>query len=389
MSWSKVLSQPSANAIVDSRWRVTDMTRDGGAIVFIARIPLSSDPQGRVLDGAYLYDVNTKMVRLISTGLDGALPDGSSASATISNDGRFIAFSSSATNLIPGDVPRWHGIFLYDAQTEMTTLISHSPDGVTASSHSVSPTLSDDGRYVAFYYRQGIYLFDRLTDETTRLLELAVDQFIVPVYLSGNGRFVAYEANGVFVLDRRQGEIRQIAVDSNRIGEHTEAHFTDFSSDGRIIVYYLNHFYDSNLHKGSGTELFVYDQTTMSRTRIAGVVQGGDSDHLPRLATVTDDGRFVAFASAETDLVEGDVNAVSDIFIFDRLTGRISGMPRPFENMVPDDRSELPMIAGDGHSLVFTSYAKNLVSPADVVVETYRLLLTPPPVDLWLPLLVR
>lgn len=384
-----LLSQPSADATVDSFWRVTDTTRDGSDIVFIARIPLSSDPQGRVLDGVYLYDVSTKMARLISAGLGGALPDGNSESATISNDGRFIAFSSSATNLVPGDVPRWSGIYLHDVQTETTTLISHSPDGVTASSHSVNPTLSDDGRYVAFYYRQGIYLYDRLAEETTHLIELAVDQSSVPVYLSGNGRYVAYETTGVFVLDRQSSEIRQIAADSNRPGDLTKAHFADFSSDGRSIVYYLDHFYDSNLHHGPGTELFLYDQTTMSRTRIAGVVHGGDSSHLPRLATVTDDSRFVAFASAEPELVEGDVNAVSDIFIFDRVTGRISGMPRPFENTVPDDRSELPMIAGDGHSLVFTSYARNLVSPTDVVVGSYRVLLTPPAIALWLPLLVR
>jgi len=217
--------------------------------------------------------------------------------SSISADGRFVAFESSASNIVPGDTNGNTDIFVRDRLTNTTTRVSVDSAGNQANSASETPSLSGDGRFVAFKSfasnlvpgdtnsESDIFVRDRLTNTTTR----------VSVDSAGNQRNIGSESPSI-------------------------------SADGRFVAFNL---YSLNLDVGAtfAQDIFVRDRLTNTTTNVsvdsAGNPGEGDSP------SISADGRFVAFESNSSYLVPGDTNNTDDIFVVNTSStpNVINGIP--------------------------------------------------------------
>lgn len=319
---------------------------------------------------------NTNTVR-VSVSSSGAQSNGdSSADSSVSSDGQVVAFASQATNLVPSDTNGRTDIFARDLQTGVTERVSISSATAQANQGSSDPTISGDGRFVAFESfatnivfgtttLQGVFVHDRQNHVTQRVSFSPTGAQITghDPAISGDGRFVAFSADTAFgvpellVRDRLLSQTRLVPYFLEQ-GNVDPA----ISADGRFIAF---------AHLSGGDPLFpdrsdviLFDSQTNDfesiSIPIAGVSGGGGA-----VPAVSDNGRFVAFQSSADDLVIGDRNTRSDVFVRDRqtrVTERVS---------VSSDESEangfgssFPDISADGRFVAFYSEATNLV-PSD------------------------
>jgi tricorn protease-like protein len=311
----------------------------------------------------------------------------------ISSGGRFVAFESFASNLVPGDTSGFIDIFVHDRQTGQTTRVSVNSGGVQGDGGSYDPSISSDGRFVVFSsearnivpgdtnVKADIFVHDRQTGLTTRVsvdsggVQGDWDSFEASV--SSDGRFVAFESfasnlvrgdtNGtwdVFVHDRQTGQTMRASVDSRGIQGINGSFSPAISSDGRFVGFETS---ASNLVPGdtNGLEdVFVHDRQTGQTTRVSVDSGGVQGDNGSANASISSDGRFVAFASDASNLVPGDTNGLEDVFVHDRQTGQTTRVSVDSGGVQGNSGSGYPFISSDGRFVAFETSASNLV-PGD------------------------
>ena len=274
-------------------------------------------------------------LRLVSVSSQGTRGDDSAGQARMSADGRYVVFGSGATNLVPGDRGHDRDIFLRDRWRGRTTRITLSRDGAEADGNSSSPTITPDGRYIA--------------------------------YLSDASNLVPGDTNGeddVFVLDRRTGRTGRVSVST----AGAQADFRSvlrpaISADGRYVAFLS---WATNLVAGDTNDdidVFVRDRRTRTTTRESvsptGAQADGQSGWEPALSA---DGRFLAFSSGATNLVPGDTNGMGDVFLRDRRTGRTSRVSVSTAGAQARGDSFQTTMTADGRYVAFTSAAANLAA---------------------------
>ena len=346
--------------------------------------------------GDSLAQAQTTRVSVSSAGVEGNLF--SDQTPTLSADGRFVAFESAASNLVVGDTNNRSDIFVHDRQTGVTTRVSVTSAGLEAIETSSAPTLSADGRFVAFASlasnlvsndtneTQDIFVHDRQTGETTRVsvssagVEAEPFGFNDNPTLSADGRFVAFESiasnlvNGdtnnkadIFVHDRQTGVTTRVSVSSTGLEGVASDNDSEpaLSADGRFVTFIS---FAANLVSNDTNDqpdIFVHDRQTEETMRVSVSslgVEGNDRSSFPAISA---DGRHVAFKSQATNLVAADTNTNSDIFVHDRQTGettRVSVSSTGVEANGSDFLLGGPAITGDGQIVAFPSTASNLVS---------------------------
>ncbi len=259
-----------------------------------------------LVNGRLVYRVGEasmvgRSLRVVSSSTDGVPGNAPSFQASVSADGRYVAFRSTATNLVAGASNGFAPISVKDRDTGGTERVSSNDQGVPGSGASTEPSISDDGRFVAFYSRAE--------------------------------NLDASDANGIgdiFVRDRRLGETRIASVGSggepsNGAGKSGQPRL---SADGRFVVFHSD---ANNLDAGDagdGLDIYLRDRE-LGRTFLVSVNSQGERGNAGSVLTagVSKDGRFVAFASLADNLVAGDTNGVADVFVRDRrrqATERVS-----------------------------------------------------------------
>jgi Tol biopolymer transport system component len=252
--------------------------------------------------------------------------------ADMSSDGRYVAFESSATNLVLPDTESLPEIFLRDLNAGTTERISANSAGEPANGDSFGPSISDDGRFVTFMSVANnldprspttravlrIYVRDRVTRQTTLASPVLSGDSLEP-YISGDGRFVVYYSAGSFVPD----------------------------------------------DVGSFDDVYIFDRvagTTELVSRNSNGTVGNDSSFSRPM--VTPGGRYVVFTSLASNLVTGDTNDNYDVFVRDRQLGRTEQISVATDGRHGNNRSTSPAISADGRFVTFVSSASNLV-PGD------------------------
>jgi Tol biopolymer transport system component len=330
----------------------------------------------------------TARVSVDSVGVQG---DGNSTSPAISADGRFVAFESLATNLVgTNDTNNSMDIFVHDRNTGTTERISVASDGTEGNNASSAPAISADGRFVAFQSdatnlvagdangRTDIFVHDRNTGTTERV-SLG---FGVGVESSGNslapsisadGRFVAFESvaqnlvdggtsnrSHIFVHDRTAGTTVQAS--KNTAGAEADADSTDaaISPDGGFVAFESA---ANNLGVNDAfRHIFLRDLAGGTTTHVSVTSEGAANDHSSAPA-ISRDGRFVIFESKAITLVAGDTNARGDVFVRDMTTGTTARVSVTSQGAQVDDGiSDAPAISADGLYAAFESGSANLVS---------------------------
>jgi len=330
----------------------------------------------------------TTRVSIDSTGVQG---DSQSDAPSISTDGRFVAFYSHAANLVTGDTNNAADIFVHDRLDRETTRVSVSSAGEQANDYSYTPVISANGRFVAFHSLASnlvpddtnnvfdVFVHDRQTGETTRVsVDSAGAQAdfgsVFPV-ISVDGRFVAFasyasnlvagdtnHAADVFVHDRQTGETTRVSVDSAGAQGDNYSYLPSISADGRFVAFYSA---ASNLVAGDTNhtvDVFVHDRLTGETTRVSIDSDGVQANSDSYLPSISADGRFVAFTSHASNLVAGDINYAPDIFVHDRLTGETTRVSVDSAGAQANASSEFPKISADGRFVAFYSSASNLVA---------------------------
>jgi len=339
----------------------------------------------------FVRDRQTGATTRVSVASDGTQGNSESHGPAISSDGRYVAFYSYATNLVGGDTNTTYDVFVHDRQTGTTTRVSVASDGTQGNDYSDVPAISGDGRYVAFRSTatnlvsgdtntiHDVFVHDRQTGTTTRVSVASDgtqgnDYSDVPA-LSHDGRYVAFDsfatnlvssdtntANDVFVHDRQTGVTTRVSLASDGTQGNNDSYSPAISGDGRYVAF------DSaatNLVSGdtnTANDVFVHDRQTGVTTRVSVASDGTQGNSDSYRPAISSDGRYVAYSSDATNLVSGDTNAVSDVFVHDRQTGTTTRVSLTANNTQGNSHSYDSAISGDGRYVAFSSQANNLAS---------------------------
>ena len=242
----------------------------------------------------FVYDRESQIVQRISVGTAGVPGDGGSFAASISADGRYVAFESLAENLVAGDANGLRDVFVYDRQLDAIEVVSVDGAGNQADGESLAPAISDDGRFVAFE-----------SDATN----------LVPGDTNG--------VRDVFVFDRQTASIERVSVGDSGEGNGSSRE-PSLSADGRFVAF------DSaatNLISGDtngNIDVFVYDRAADSLSRVStnsGGLEANGTSTSPQLSA---NGRFVVFESNAGNLVAGDFVPSAQIYVHDRESTAVS-----------------------------------------------------------------
>jgi Tol biopolymer transport system component len=368
-----------------------------GRVVFTSASSklVPGDTNGR--RDVFVRDPSAGTTTLVSVGLNGVPANNDSDDASISADGRYVAFGSLASNLVAGDGNGFADVFVRDLQTGTTTRLSVPGGGGQANGNSAlgSPAMiSAGGRYVAFSstaqnlvpgkpdFTREVYVADRQTGGVSRASTPqgggwangasdagSVSDDGVVAFQSVASNLVPNDRNGardVFLRDPSAGTT--VLVTQAPTGEAANgasaAGLPGITPDGKRLAISST---ASNLVQGDTNQagdVFVYDRSS-GTFLLASVGEGG----APAKGTSTDpsvsaDGRWIAFASFAANLVPGDGNATTDVFVRDLRAGVTERVSVTEAGGDPNGLAQLPTISPDGGLVAFASRASNLV-PAD------------------------
>jgi len=335
---------------------------------------------------------NVGITTRVSVASDGTQANAHTDSFEISGDGRYVAFATTANNLVSGDTNNTMDVFVHDRQTGQTTRVSVSSGGTQATQHCEAPDISADGRYVAFQSAafqlvpsdtngyKDIFVHDRQTGNTTRVsvssLGTQANGGSGYPALSADGRFVAFSSwaanlvpfdlnarTDIFVHDRQTGETTLVSVASDGTQGNGDSIVPMISGDGRYVTFYST---ATNLVTGdtnSAGDIFLHDRQTGQTTRVSIASNGAQGNFgADARHAISADGRYIAFESFSSNLVSDDTNNAQDIFVHDRVTGQTTRVSVASDGTQQNRDAYACAISGDGRYVAFDSYAFNLVS---------------------------
>jgi Tol biopolymer transport system component len=292
----------------------------------------------------------------VSVDSNGVEANRASSAGGISADGRFAVFVSPASNLVPNDTNDASDVFVFDRSSGQVECVSVTGDGIPGDGSSgggyTGSSITPDGRFVAFASEaknlvaddtnvaSDVFVRDRANGTTERV---SVDSASVEAQgISGSpsitpdGRFVAFWSNAdnlapgdsgsvfeIYVHDRTTGATECVSVDAGGNPGNDGSLYPVLSDDGRIVVFMSA---ATDLVPGDTNfdlDVFAYDRSTHTTERVsvdANGGQGGDGGVYPAISA---DGRFVAFCSLTDTFVAGDTNSRFDVFVKDRATGAV------------------------------------------------------------------
>jgi subtilisin-like proprotein convertase family protein/Tol biopolymer transport system component len=309
------------------------LSRDGDIVAFqsraanlLVRPERDNNGQGDV----FVHDRHTGVTERVSVDSNGGEAAAFSGAPSLSADGRLVAFhSDSRLDLTdPGSGSR--DVFVHDRYLRQTRLMAKAPAGRR------EPSLGDDGAAVAVLSNDdNPAVFVHEPPKPSERLGRRAAQ----VSLSGDGKVIAFDSdaadlvagdtNGssdVFVVERATAATVRVSVSSTGAQANGPSRYPSISRDGKVVVFESN---ATNLVAGDTngtTDVFVRDRRTGRTERVSVATdgaQGNGPSVLSRFTTraVSDDGRFVAFESLASNLVPDDTNGAADLFVHDRLTG--------------------------------------------------------------------
>lgn len=388
------------------------MTPDGRYVAFVSSasnlVPGDTNDEWDV----FVRDTHTGAVERVSVANDGTQSNGYTFHPDISDDGNRVSFSSLGSDLVAGDTNGTdgyaHDVFVRDRRAGTTERVNVASDGSqdTDSGGWIASSISGNGKYVAFTSRapnlvvgdtngvHDVFVRDLDRDITTRV---SVSSTVPPLpgvegvgaslrgSMSFDGRYVAFEslapnlvlgdtnmAYDIFVHDRLEATTTRVSVandgsEGQSIGSRVGV-VPAISADGVTVAFNSP---AHNLVNGdtNGTyDVFVRHLRSATTTRVSvasngtqGNFQSG-GDNTSRVAAVSDDGNRVAFRSLATNLVTGDTNRSEDVFVHDLRTAVTTRASAAGDGTQANGVSAMPSITADGRYVAFGSGASNLVA---------------------------
>jgi Tol biopolymer transport system component len=319
----------------------------------------------------------TNTTELVSVNNDGEQANGPSAPDGISSDGRYVLFMSNGHNLVPGDTNGWSDRFVRDRLLGITERVNLSNSGEQTNAHTGLSAISADGRYVAFSSEAtnlvpgdtngcyDVFVRDRIAGTTERVsVSTTGQQANGDSYadsISADGRYVAFHSDasnlvpdghgGIFVRDRAEGTTEYIGGSSHTSFWH------EISPDGSCVLWDTKErVYLHDRLQGTTREV------TVSSSGRRGFRDSNASGCSAGIGGLSSDGRYVSFHTNLAGLAPGDADGQVNVFLRDRVAGTTELVSiDPSGNCVAGSQSSM---SADGRCIVYRSYAPDLV-PGD------------------------
>ncbi len=297
----------------------------------------------------FVRDIVTGSTILVSPDRDGGDANGTSGGGAITPDGRYVVFSSTASDLVGGiDLNHTYDVFVRDLEAETTTRVSVDVDGGDAAGASGCGSISDDGRYVAFESAAD----DLVADDTDAFTD-------------------------IFLRDLVTGTTQRLSVDPQGGGPNGYSTCPKISGEGRSVAFTS---FASNLVVGDGNtvgDVFVRDVPAGTTLRASVDTQGEDANGSSFDPAISEDGRYVTFYTWTTDMFEGDANADwPEIAVRDLVAGVTIRITASLDGDGPDGWNLYPDISADGKTVIFQSGARDLVPGLERVTTRQALVAT-------------
>jgi len=322
---------------------------------------------------------------------------------SISADGRFVAFDSLSSNLVPGDSGASFDVFVRDRLLGATTIASVNSDNVQCDEWSYQPSISADGRYVAFHSSASnladdnddgtydddtngyndVFLRDLQTGETTRE-SLSSDNVqgtngAWEASISADGRYVAFTSNSinlvpgdsnsdydVFVRDRQEHTTTRVSVATDNTQGNGDSQWPSISANGQYVAFVslADNLIGAGNDNNDSADVFVHDLVMHTTTRVSVADNEAEANNESTWFSINPDGRYVAFASWANNLVSGDVNGNGDVFVRDLVAGETTRASVTSGGAEVSGNCVAPSISANGRYVAFRSVATTLV-PGD------------------------
>jgi Tol biopolymer transport system component len=320
------------------------ISADGIKIAFVSYASNLADDDTNGFADVYLYDTVTSRMDRVSLTDEGGEANGSNYQPSVSADGRYVAFSSSATNLVRDDTNGRDDVFVRDRQNGRTWRVSVSSSGAQGNGNSGAPAISADGEWIAFVSQA-----DNLVDKDR------------------NGR------SDVFLHSTVTGETRMVSIASDGAQANDQCGYPALAADGRFVAFVSG---ATNLvpHDTNGVaDVFVHEVKSGETARVSVSSSGLQASGSSSYPSISGDGRYVAFACSAANLVPGDTNQQADVFVHDRWTGVTRRASVSTQGAEADGNSGLVALSADGRYVAFVSAASNLAAEASMTYQNiYR-----------------
>ncbi|MBX3037583.1 MAG: PD40 domain-containing protein [Anaerolineales bacterium] len=308
------------------------MSSDGRYIVFSSGASnlVSGDTNGK--EDIFLHDRNTGTTIIVSVASDGTQGNDTSTTPCISSDGRYVVFKSSANNLVSGDTNNYSDVFLRDLLTNTTTRVSVSSSGVQGNGFSDSPAISGNGQYIVF------------ASDATNLI-------------GGDVNF----RTDIFLHNTQNSSTIRVSLGLGVESNHNS--FNPIISDNGRLVFFES--WGNNIVSGDNNnrpDVFMYDTQTNITILISRSSSGTIGNDSSSLLDISSDGRYVVFSSSANNLVSGDTNSRMDYFLRDTInnsTTRVTVHSNGTQSNLSSNYGAT--VSNDGRFVIFGSSASNLV----------------------------
>jgi len=373
----------------------------------------------------FVRDLMTGTNIPVSLNTNGVVGDGISTDPAISGDGRYVAFTSSADDLVANDANNAQDVFVRDLQAGTTTLVSVSMNGINSGNgDSYSPTISASGRYVLFHskasnlaagsFGNGIenLFFRDLQMGTTYALTsgISLGWGVTSASMTPDGQSVAFFGTlagtlgtswyGLYVWNSQLNALTykgpngasfspgtySVAISPNgqKLAGLTNSPLRLFGVDlvAKTVVtlnpsgIFLSHAglrfsndgrflaYAMATNTTANQNVYLYDfqvGTNLLISKNPNTLQPANG--ASDSPAISADGRFIAYRSAATDLMAGSTNGIPELIVYDRLANTNTLLSTAATGTASgDNRSLTPVFSGDGRTLVFASWASNLAA---------------------------
>lgn len=366
------------------------ISADGRYVMFVSSATnlVAGDTNGA--QDVFVRDLQTGTTVRVSVSSTGAQANAGSGLGAISADGHVVAFTSSASNLVPGDTNGASDVFVHNLITGVTQRVSVSSTGAQANGASSNASLSGDGNLVGFgsdasnlvtgdtNAAEDVFVHDVATGATQRVdlssTGVQANYDTGGVAISADGRFAAFSTAAsnlvpgdtnhhpdAFVRNLVTGRTVRVSVSSAGRQVGRASYVTAISADGRLVAFEsgaatlvthdTNHTFDVFVHNLATGRTFLVDRSS----------SGAPANRGATVASLSADGTIVAFESDAANLTAGDTNHRYDIFVRNRATGRTWRVSVSSSEVQGNGDSYLPAISADGKLVAFQSAASNLV----------------------------
>lgn len=359
------------------------VSADGSYVAFVSEASNLTEGDTNGVADVFVHDLMSGETRRLTDNLIAAQPNGASRDAAISGDGQSVAFVSDADNLVVGDSNGFADVFVADLNEQWIDRVNVLDDGTQANRPSMSPAISHDGQTVAFV-TSATNLVPVIGDQ---FLALVVDrhqgqlmrigighEVVVSPSLSADGQRVAVSTSSSLtttgwstiaeVHDLQQGMIHRVGRRVYGLAPPNQDDLRPtLSADGSTVVFEGPAGDSIQLGSASIRSLYAVDIESNVRQPVSISSHGNLGNRASTLTSqaLSGDGRLAVFESRASNLVSGDVNGQSDVFIRDRYSDEVSMLSANPNGQSGNAASRNAVIASDGSVVAFESDASDLL----------------------------